>query len=167
MKYFIIILFLLPQVACRQNSKEYTATILERDVINAEFFQSMDEPERALLGWYLFAYGNECTASSQKVKCRLLELLSVENECDEDYVRFLKQWFDGDIYMKSKLVNCPSIPHDGAIQNAIKKITMTRASDTLTISIKVDGMNNSQEKSWNAEQTDSYIIHDGVFEKLK
>ncbi len=160
-----MLLFLL-QISCKQNARESTTIILENGMVNADFFQTIDEPERALLCWYLFAYGNECIASSEKSKCKLLTLLDVENECSEKHTRFLKLWFADDIYMNNKLQRCPNLPVNAAIQNSFQKIILNRVSDTLTITIKVDGLNESQEKSWNMEQTDSYLINDSILKKL-
>ncbi|HFA49740.1 MAG TPA: hypothetical protein ENJ95_12090 [Bacteroidetes bacterium] len=167
MRHLIVLLFFLAQISCKQNPKEYTANILKNGTINTGFFQNIGEPERALLGWYLFAYGNECTAVSQKQKCQLLNLLKVENECDEEYTDFLKKWFTGDLYRSSKLINCPNMPYKGAIQNRFKKIIISRRADTISISFKVDGLNESQEKSWNVEQEDVYVVREGRFVKVE
>ena len=155
---FILILVSLLFLSCQAEQNDYSLTILENGMIDSTFIKEIDEPGRMLLGWYLYAYGNECTVDSEKPKCQLLSLLSVDNECDTSYIGSLKQWFEGDVYRSIKLRDCPSLSVKGAIQNEFKDIALERSQDTLSISFRVDGMNNSQEKSWNVMRVEQFLI---------
>ena len=106
----------------------------------------MDAPEKALISGYLFAYANECITNSEKNKCKLLARLNIDNECSSNHINFLRGWFKNDNLMQYKLLNCPNLPHNFAVQNSIKKIVLKRASDTLSITLKASGMNTIQEK---------------------
>ena len=126
----------------------------------------MGEAEKALLGGYLFAYGNECNAQSQKKKCELLTLLHVEDECEEKYVDMLKRWFEKDMLMYPKLQTCPALAVNFAIQNTYNKISMQRNGDTMSIGIEVSGLNQAQEKNWLIEQTHTYLIEKNTFIRI-
>lgn len=160
----LTILFVL-QSSCSEKIS-YEAIILKDNQINTEFFQNIGKHEKALLTWYLFAYGNECKSNSEKIKCELLELLHIEDECSPKQIDFLKNSFELDILMKFKLKKCPVIPFKGAIQNTIKKIAIKRNEDILTILITVKGMNQMQEKTWNIEQNESYRIKNNRLVKM-
>ena len=157
-------LFLL---SCQTRQKDYSLVILDRGVVDASFVNQIDEPGRMLLGWYLYAYGSECTGSSEKPKCQLLNLLGIDNECDTSYIQSLKQWFAGDVYRSIKLRSCPTLPQKGAIQNEFKYIALERKNDRLSISFQVDGMNNSQEKSWNTKRIEYFLVGDRRLEFLE
>ena len=92
MRHIAVILLLLLQISCKKSTINFTETILENKTINSDFFETINEPEKALLSWYLFAYGNECTPRSEKVKCNLLNLLRIEDECSEVHINYLKEW---------------------------------------------------------------------------
>lgn len=160
MRFSFLILVTLLQISCNQKYKNHTTVVFENNVINSEFLQTINPPEKALLSGYLFAYGNECLSDSTSTKCKILKTLNVKNECDEQHIDFLKKWFSKEVLMSYKLQKCPNLPHTFAIQNTFDKIVMKRNSDTITITIKVKGINESQEKNWNIEQTDSYLIKD-------
>jgi len=161
---FILVTLLL--ISCKKQSINYTQVILDNEIINTSFFESVDEPERALLSWYLYAYGNECTSESDKYKCKLLNLLKIEDECSKEHISYLNDWFFGNILIQAKLYNCPSLPFKFAIQNTIKKIILSRASDTLSITFKVKGMNTMQEKFWNIEQKEFFLIRKNTLTKI-
>ncbi len=166
MKYLWIFVTLFC-LSCHTKQEDYSLVILDKGVVNTSFANQIDEPGRMLLGWYLYAYGNECTGSSEKPKCQLLNLLGIDNECDTSYIQSLKQWFAGDVYRSIKLRSCPTLPQKGAIQNEFKYIALERKKDHLTISFQVDGMNNSQEKSWNMKKKESFWVGDGRLEFLE
>ena len=166
MKYVLLILVVFLQVSCQQNDKDYDEIIVENKTINTFFLESLHESEKTLLSWYLYAYGNECKDDSEKIKCRLLDFLKIEDECNPTYLNKLLQWFSKDMLAVYKLNKCPNMPYDSAIQNSIEKIQLSRRKDTLTIMIQVKGLNNSQEKNWDIEQTDSYLIEKNTFIKL-
>jgi len=153
-------------ISCKQKSENYTHVILYKDSIYTANIQYINTPEKALISGYLFAYGNECIANSNKNKCEILYELNITDECNNDHVSFLKKWFKNDDLMQYKLRNCPNLPHNFATQNSIKKIVLKRSSDTLTITIKASGMNTIQEKFWTIEKTDSYLIKDNSFIKI-
>ncbi|HFB99220.1 MAG TPA: hypothetical protein ENJ53_00310 [Phaeodactylibacter sp.] len=163
MKYFIFIIFFFAFFSCKERAKKHTTVILENDKVNADFFDNIDRPEKALLSWYLYAYGNECDATSSKAKCKILELLHVKDECADEHIRFLKKWFDKDVMAQMKLKNCPVLAVDDAIQNKYKAIILSRNRDTLSIHFKVWGLNESQEKNWNVDKIDSFLIENEAF----
>ena len=166
MKLIVTLFALISFVSCQQSNINYTEVILEDTIINSEFLQAINSPEKALLMANLYAYGNECVSSSTSAKCKILKELGVENECDEQHINFLKKWFKKVFLMKHKLQNCPNLPHTFAIQNSFDKIVMRRNSDTISITIRVKGINKSQEKSWDHEQTDTYLIKDETLIKI-
>ena len=168
MKYLIFgSLLLITLFSCKQSEKKYTINILENDVIDTEFFKAIDESEKVLLSWYLYAYGNECDTASSKIKCELLDLLDIKDECANEHIQFLQKWFKKDILVRSKLQNCPVLPINFAIQNEYKQIILKRAADTISISFKIWGLNNAEEKSWNVDQTDTYLIKGSTFVKIE
>ncbi len=166
MRIFLLILILLLQSSCQKHSRNYSEVILENGSINTDFIQVIEEPEKALLTWYLFVYGNECTMSSDKIKCKLLGLLNIENECDNKHIDFLYKWFGKNKLMQYKLQKCPNLPFNFAIQNTIERIVINRNSDTLSLTIKVKGINESQEKNWDIEQTEFFIIKKEILIKI-
>ena len=163
MKYIFSICLVLSLLSCQLESIDYSIDILKDGMVDTSFVDKINEPGRMLLGWYLFAYGNECSAENDKPKCKILHSLDVDNECDTLYVEQLRRWFKKDVYRNIKLRNCPSLPLKGAIQNEFQYITLERSQDTLSISFRVDGMNNSQEKSWNVERVERFLLVDSVF----
>lgn len=158
MRNTIFIILILLQFSCNNSTIDYTQTILENKTINTDFLNSIEAPEKALLSWYLFAYGNECIPQSEKVKCNLLKLLEIEDECSEAHISYLKKWFSSDVIIRMKLRKCPNLSYASVTQNSIKKIVLQRRSDTLSIIFKVSGMNTLQEKFWNIEQEEFFLI---------
>jgi len=166
MKKSIFLLFVV-MFSCSPRTSKNTHVILENGIINKAYLQQIDEPEKALLSWYLYAYGNQCDTATKKPKCKILEELQITDECDGEHLNTLLQWFSNDMMAAYKLNKCPHLTATSAIQNEFEKIVMQRNKDTLSITIKVKGMNNSQEKSWNISQTDKYLITSRNFVKLK
>ncbi len=161
------VVFILLLCSCGRQAVNYNVSILEKGAINTAFLQEIGAPEKALLSWYLLAYGNECNAKSSKIKCRILEALKISDECSDKHIRFLKKWFKDDILVNIKLKNCPVLPIDASIQNDYKRIELSRSFDTLRIHYEVWGMNNSQEKSWNVNRTDSFLIKGEQLRQIK
>jgi len=162
MKLLLFLLITISLISCKKEPN-YSVVIWDNVEMNSEFLQKTDIPEKALISGFLLAYANECSSEKETIKCNILKQLNIENECNEQHISFLKKWFSEDIMIKIKLLNCPNLPLNGAIQNNIKKIELKRNSDHITISIHVKGLNNSQEKSWDIEQTNSYIIKNNKF----
>lgn len=161
----LIVLFLILHLSCKKSIK-YSHKILLNNKLNTDLFKTIKTPEKALLCGYLFTYGNECDAISDKIKCKILEVLKIEDECNPKHIAFLKKWFKNEVIMSLKLQKCPVLPRKFAIQNTIKKIVISRNLDTISITINVIGMNTSQEKNWNIEQTESFIIKNNSFIKI-
>lgn len=167
MKVFSLLLILFLVASCHENSQNYSKVVLENEVVNSEFLQTINEPERALLCWYLFAYGNECNENSSKIKCKLLKELNVANECELGHLNNLLQWFSTDMLAVYKLNSCPNIAKESPIQNTFEYIKLVRKLDTLAITYTVRGINSIQEKSWNMTKTGTYLIRNGTFFKLE
>ncbi len=159
--FLIFIMLVLSLISCNSKSQNYSDTIVENEEVNTGFVLEMREEERALISWYLFAYGNECMNDSEQIKCQLLALLNIDDECSSIHINYLKKWFSSNALMQFKLQNCPNLPQNAAIQNLIEKMAISRVSDTLFFTIKVSGLNDLQEKSWNIERTDKYRLYDG------
>ena len=166
MKYFICGLVFLFQFSCSSATDHKTVNILINEIVNENFVQEIDQAEKVLLESYLYAYGNECDGSTSKVKCKILALLGVKDECADQHLDFLEKWFKKDVIMSSKLQNCPVLPAKFAIQNKFKKITIEREADTIRISYILWGVNESQEKSWNIDQTDAYLLNENELTKI-
>ena len=160
MKFVFSILLVCSLVSCQTSTLDYSVVVVRDGVVDSSFVDKIDEPARMLMGWYLFAYGNECGLENKKPKCQILNLLSVGNECDTVYLGALRKWFKDDMYRSIKLKKCPSLSAKGAIQNEFKYLYLERHQDTLSISYRVDGLNNSQEKSWNVERVERFIVVD-------
>ncbi len=166
MKKSIILLFIF-FVSCTSKNSKITHVVLENKIINKTYLQQIDEPEKALLAWYLYAYGNECDKTSTKIKCTILKELQINDECDGKHLNNLLQWFSNDMMVVYKLNKCPNLPIKSAIQNEFKKIVIKRNKDTISINFTVKGLNNNQEKSWNITKIDQYLITSSNFVKLK
>ncbi len=166
MKTLYTILLVVFLFSCKNKEDNITQIILDDNKINTTYLHQIQAPEKALLSWYLYAYGNECDNSSTKIKCKLLKELKIDNECEPKHLNMLLQWFSTDMLAVYKLNKCPSLPIKSAIQNSFKKIALIRNSDTLSIQISIQGMNNSQEKSWNINQEDSFLIKNNTLIKL-
>jgi hypothetical protein len=140
--------------------------VLENNEINTTYLNQIKAPEKALLSWYLYAYGNECDNSSTKIKCQLLKGLNVEDECSSQHLNDLLQWFSNDMLAVYKLNKCPSLPIKSAIQNTFEHIVLIRNIDTLSIKFSIKGLNTLQEKSWNTSRTERYLIKNSTLIKL-
>jgi len=167
MKYILITILSLVIYACKNNEPKYFESIIDNNEINSVFLKQTDEAEKALISGYLYAYGNECGLYSNTLKCQVLKELNILNECDTNHIKFLNKWFKNDIVMFYKLKNCPYLPLHSAIQNEIKHMSIYRNNDTIRINILVYGLNNSEEKNWNTEQTDTYLIDKNTLIKIE
>ncbi len=161
---FILICFF---VSCLGSNTKITHVVLENGLINKVYLHQINEPEKALLSWYLYAYGNACDKTSTKPKCKILKELQINDECDGKHLNKLLQWFSNDMMATYKLNKCPNLSVKSAIQNEFKKIVIQRNKDTVSIHFTIKGLNNSQEKSWNITKTEKYLITSRNFVKLK
>lgn len=153
--------------SCTKQTETVKNVVFENGKINTTFINQIQDSEKALLAWYLYAYGNECVEGRDNIKCELLERLQIMDECAVDHIGFLKQWFAKDAMANFKLKNCPNMPVKSAIQNTFDKIVLMTKGDTLSIQYDIKGLNNSQEKSWNISQTDVYLIVESTLVKVK
>ncbi len=167
MKELITFLILLTLFSCQEKTENYSVVILENDSINSEFLKAINKPEKAMISWYLFSFGNECDESSSKVKCQLLQELKIEDECDSAHLDNLLQWFSKDMLAVYKLRSCPNIAKESPIQNTFEFISLQRKADTLSITYTVKGINSVQEKSWNTTRTEAYLIRNKTFLKIE
>ncbi len=166
-KYVFITIPVLLLSACKHDTKKHEYIIADNDVVNKSIVQKLDVPERALLSWYLYAYGNECEENSDKIKCQILKELEIDNECNPKHLSMMIQWFSSEMLAVYKLNKCPNLSSKSAIQNSFEKIILIKSADTLSIEFIVKGLNNSQEKSWNVSQIDSYLIESNTLVKIK
>jgi len=164
MKYVALILLFL--CSCSKQEAAITNVVYEKNKINSAYIKNMHGPEKAMLTWYLYAYGNECDKNSSKVKCQILKELNIEDECNDNHLNNLLQWFSNDMLAVYKLNKCPNLTLKSAIQNTFERIVLIRNADTLSIEFSVKGLNTIQEKSWNVNQTDVYIIKNRSFKKI-
>ena len=141
---------------CGTNN-DYALLVSEHDAISNINFEILDEPGRAILYWYLFAYGNECQ-DSKGLKCKILEKMKIQDECDENHIAFMEKWVKNNVLMQYKLQKCPNLPYNFAVKNIIEKIDLHRHRDTITMRFKVRGINALAEKSWNIDQTAAYLV---------
>ena len=165
MKNVLILVLMLLYCSC-QKHEDYSHDIYRGNKLNNKYLTSIEQSEKALLLGMLYVYGNNCNENTKRIKCEILEELNIVDECDPNYIDFLKGWFVHDELMKYKFQNCPVMEEDGPIQNEIKKLITRRVKDTIGITIKVIGMNTAQEKNWNIEQKMDYIIRNNSFIKL-
>ena len=167
MKLFFLILISLVFFNCQNKTIKYEKTIIKNNTVNSTFLNQVDDAEKAIITGYLYAYGNQCADTSTNVKATVLKHLQITNECDTNHLNFLSGWFKNDVIMFYKLKNCPNLAYDSPIQNEIKSMTLYRHNDTLKISILVYGLNNSEEKNWISNQTETFIIDKQSFIKIK
>jgi len=166
MKYLLLIFLVITQISCKTKPKNYTRVILDEDGVNTNDILNIDQAEKALVFWYLYAYGNECENNSSKIKCQLLKDMNIVDECSKSHLNNLLQWFSNDMLAVYKLNKCPNLTSKSAIQNSFKKISLIRKCDTISINFSVTGINTLQEKSWNITQIDTYIINNQTFTKV-
>ncbi|MCP4976287.1 MAG: hypothetical protein GY931_09020 [Maribacter sp.] len=167
-KPIFYILIVLLTVSCNKKEISHSGKIISQNgKINTIYLNRLETPEKALISWYLYAYVNECHENTSRAKCGILDLLNIGNECDPKHINMLQQWFSTDKLAVFKLKKCPNLPHDSAIQNIVEKLELHRIADTISITYNIKGLNNIQEKSWNIEQTDSYIIKNKTLVKVK
>ena len=164
MKQLVFVVLLVCCSCVKQENK--TSVILENEQINTEVIKSLSNSERALLSWYLYAYGNACEENSTKYKCQILKDLNIDDECDSEHLNNLLQWFSKDMLAPYKLKKCPNIASNSAIQNTFNKIILVKEGDTLSIDYNIMGMNNSQEKSWNFDGVDKYLVEKKTLIKI-
>ena len=164
---YIIFLLLIMTGSCTKQNTTITTIVLDNNTINTTFLHQIELPEKTLLSWYLYAYGNECSTTSSKIKCQLLKEMDIDDECESQHLSNLLQWFSKDMLAVYKLNKCPNLPVNSAIQNTFKHITLIRKADTLSIKFSVMGLNTLQEKSWNITQIDSYVIKNNTFLKIE
>ena len=167
MRIFSIFILFFLVVSCQESSEGYSVVILENEAINSDFLKTIEEPEIALLSWYLFSYGNECDETSSKSKCKLLSELTIDNECNSAHLDHLLQWFSKDMLAVYKLKSCPNIAKDSPIQNTFEFISLQRNADTMSITYTVKGINSVQEESWNTTRTEAYLIRNKTFFKIE
>ncbi len=166
MRVFYLLFLLILLSSCQEKLENYSVVILEKNTINSEFLQTINAPEKALLGWHLFSFGNECDETSSKIKCQLLHELKIEDECNSAHLNNLLQWFSKDMLAVYKLNSCPNIAKKSAIQNTFEFISLDRKEDTLSIKYTIEGINAVQEKSWNTTHTGTYLIRNNTFLKI-
>jgi len=162
----IALLFLLFLCSCTKQETTITNVVYENNKINSGYLNKIQTPEKALLTWYLYAYGNECDKNSSKIKCQILKELNIEDECNGNHLNNLLQWFSNDMLAVYKLNKCPNLTLKSAIQNTFEKIVLVRNVDTLSIEFSIKGLNTIQEKSWNVNQKDTYLIKNNSFNKI-
>ena len=166
MKIFNLLLLLILLGSCQEKSENYTVVVLENEKINSEFVETIEEPEKAMISWYLFSFGNGCDNSSSKIKCQLLQELKIKDECNSVHLDNLLQWFSKDMLAVYKLKSCPNIAKESPIQNTFEFISLQKTADTLSITYTVKGINSVQEKSWNTTRTEAYLIRNKTFFKI-
>jgi len=166
MKILYTLLFLVILFSCKDKDDTITQIVLDNNKINTSYLNQIETPEKALLSWYLYAYGNECDNFSAKIKCKLLKELKIDNECDPKHLSNLLQWFSNDMLAVYKLNKCPNLPIKSAIQNTFEHISLIRHNNTLSIKFSIKGINTLQEKSWNIHKTESYLISNNTFTKI-
>ena len=153
----LISIFLMYSCATKEYNSHHI--VVQNNYVNIPEINKMDVPAKILLSWYLFAYGNECYSSSNSVKCKILKELNIPDECHLSNIKKLNKWLSNDKLIQFKLKkNCPLLPTKGAIQNKIIDIVINRKMDTFNITFKANGLNNIQEKTWNIEQSDFYVL---------
>jgi len=159
------VLFLVILFSCKENAKKYKHVIFKDHIIHKETIKNLHNSEKALLTMYLYAYANACD-TTESPKCKILKLLNIENECDIKHINFLKKWFKNDYIFNLKLENCPVLASNSAIQNKFKEIIISRNIDTIFIQYQLLGMNNSQEKSWNINRRDTFLVKEKALIKM-
>ncbi len=166
LNFSLKLVFCIFFISCQNQPIKYKHVVYQNNKVNFKVLKTISNTEKALLTMYLFAYGNECS-KKETAKCKILKNLNISNECNTAHINTLKKWFKKDYLFQLKLNNCPVLPNEAAIQNKFEYIKIIRNQDTITIQYNLKGMNNSQEKSWNFNRIDSYLIKNKMLIKLK
>ena len=166
MKILLILIVLFLASSC-QVSKDYDEKIIIQN--NNVYFQNLNDltqVENALIQMYLYAYGNACNPKNNSAKCKILRYLQIEDECAQNNILFLNNWFSNNILLLQKIKKCPSIKSDSPIQNKFEYLKLSKQKDTISISFNVKGLNNSQEKSWDFHRNEKYLIQNKKLIKI-
>ena len=150
--------------SCGNHKMNYEYIIVNKGQIDEQALHSLNEAEKALLCAYLFINGNACLSDTKNLKCQVLKKIGIADECASEHIAWLKQWFQNDLIISSKLNHCPCLPP--TIRNSIQKIILSRRADTLSITFGVAGVNIAQEKNWEIEQKQKYIVNNYSFIKI-
>lgn len=174
MKYLSLLLFISALFwSCGNMPTDYNHWLVKKsDVegvynVNKRFAPMLNKQEKAIVSWYIYAYANECEPEKEMTwKCGLLEALRIDDECSQEHREYIAKHLGDDPIMHSKLQNCPVLPNDGAIQNLLQYMNIERRADTVIFSMRVAGMNNQEEKHWDIEVNDSYLLERKKVRKL-
>ncbi|MCF6279655.1 MAG: hypothetical protein L3J14_04845 [Flavobacteriaceae bacterium] len=133
--------------------------------INEYFYSSINDQEKAALGYVATFIGNECWWDGEKpnenrsnLKCKILKALDLGYQCSDKHLGFLQKWFSTDTVALKKLERCVTMPFTATIQTTFDKITLFTDKDnkTITINYKAYRINvrESSRKAWT--QTDIF-----------
>lgn len=117
------------KIVWRENITDKNGLTMNSFAIDSTFFQTINERDKACLGYVVTFVGNECwwdgdsaTEARDNLKCVLLDALQLGYQCSDSHLGFLRKWFQSDPRVSKELEDCPTIPYTSTIQNTFSEI---------------------------------------------
>lgn len=139
-----------PVMDFRQSGSYMTKVIWREDVydpslkasvniikLDENYFASISEPEKAVLGYLASTIGNECFTDGSKdnVRCKILTALNMSYQCSETNKTFLKNWFRDEASILSQIENCrPTLPE--TVEKTFDEVKISSADNVVKVSLK-------------------------------
>ncbi len=139
-----------PVMDFRESKSHMTKVIWREDVydpslkasvniikLDENYFASISEPEKAVLGYLASTIGNECftEGSKENVKCKILSALNMSYQCSESNKIFLKNWFRDEASIVSQIENCrPTLP--STVEKTFDEVKISTADNIVKVSLK-------------------------------
>lgn len=134
-----------------QKMKSHVSVI----VINQDYFSTLSDPEKAVLGYLASTIGNECYSDGSGIKCRLLTALNMGAQCSDANKQFLSSWFKNEPAILSQVENCkPTLP--GAnVEKTFDVVKVSTSGDVIKVNVKGLKLNikESSSSTWSENIT--------------
>lgn len=140
-------------------------TYFDNIELNKNYFESINDAEKAIVGLFAFMHGNECMWDSgfrkpdrSNLKCILNSALSLGYQCSDIQMSFLKNWFRDDTVTMNKFKKCPTISLTSTIQDMIDEMYLTRLKDEIIVSLTITEMNILTDKNVTRRETHKFLL---------
>lgn len=106
-------------------------------ILNEDYFKTLSEPEKAVLGYLASTIGNECYNDDKNgVSCKLLTALNMGAQCSEQNKQFLSSWFANEPAIMKQIENCkPTLP-GSTTEKTFDVVKISTSGDVIKVSIK-------------------------------
>jgi hypothetical protein len=125
-------------------------------MLNEDYFKSLSDPEKAVLGYLASTIGNECYKDgASDVKCRLLTALNLGSQCSESNKQFLSGWFKNEPEILKQVENCKHTLPGANVEKTFDVVKVSTSGDVIKVSIKGLKLNIKENSSstWNENLT--------------